>query len=70
MFGECPSNRKYSFSFTPSDEDIEYWPKVVELFEQIPAIGTIYLDARMLDMPHLKQTRKVLDPEKQIGAME
>ena len=56
-------------AFTPSDEDIEYSRIVVDLFEQNPGIGTVWLDARMLDMPHLKQARNVLDPAKQIRAV-
>jgi citrate lyase subunit beta/citryl-CoA lyase len=33
---------------------------VVTLFEANPGVGTIGLEGRMLDMPHLVQARKTL----------
>ena len=30
------------------------------MFEQNPAMGTVGVDGKMLDMPHLKQARNVL----------
>jgi len=47
-------------AFTPSDEDVAFAQRVVDLFEQNPGMGTIGLDGKMLDMPHLKQARNVL----------
>ena len=47
-------------SFTPSIEDIDHAKKVVELFRQNPGVGTIGLDGKMLDMPHLKQAENVI----------
>jgi citrate lyase subunit beta/citryl-CoA lyase len=49
-----PINR----SFTPSAEEIEYAHRVVEAFSS--GEGTVGLDGKMLDMPHLKQARRVL----------
>ncbi len=57
-------------AFTPSAEEIAYAKRVVEVFEQNPGMGTIGLDGKMLDMPHLKQARNVLDMAEQIAAME
>ncbi len=55
-------------AFTPSDEEIAFSQKVVDLFEQNPGLGTIGLDGKMLDMPHLKQARNVLALTEQIKA--
>ena len=49
-----PINR----SFTPTAEEIEYARRVVEAFAS--GAGTVGLDGKMLDMPHLKQARRVL----------
>jgi citrate lyase subunit beta/citryl-CoA lyase len=46
--------------FTPSAEEIEHARRVVALFEANPAAGTLALDGKMLDMPHLKLARRVL----------
>ena len=54
-------------TFTPSDEEVAYAKKVVEVFEQNPNLGTVGLDGKMLDMPHLKQARNVLLMAKQIN---
>jgi citrate lyase subunit beta/citryl-CoA lyase len=49
-----PINR----SFTHSAEDIAYARRVVDAFSA--GVGTVALDGKMLDMPHLKQARRVL----------
>jgi citrate lyase subunit beta/citryl-CoA lyase len=55
-------------AFTPSDEEVAYARRVVELFESNPGLGTIGLDGKMLDMPHLKQARNVLALADQVKA--
>ncbi|MGO9450521.1 MAG: HpcH/HpaI aldolase/citrate lyase family protein [Candidatus Binataceae bacterium] len=49
-----PINR----SFTPTPEDIVYARRVVAAFAS--GAGTVGLDGKMLDMPHLKQAHRVL----------
>lgn len=56
-------------AFTPLDEEVDYAQRVVDVFEQNPGLGTVGLDGKMLDMPHLKQARNVLSMAKQIKAM-
>ncbi|MEN4922027.1 CoA ester lyase [Achromobacter spanius] len=46
-------------AFTPSAEDIAYARQVVAAFEA-QGTGTVGLNGKMLDMPHLKQARLVL----------
>lgn len=47
-------------AFMPSAADVAFARRVVAAFEAAPGAGTIGLDGKMLDMPHLKQARKVL----------
>ncbi len=47
-------------AFTPSDEELAWSRRVVDLFESNPGLGTVGLDGKMLDMPHLKQAQRVL----------
>jgi citrate lyase subunit beta / citryl-CoA lyase len=45
-------------AFTPSAEDVAYANRVIEAFAS--GAGTVALDGKMLDMPHLKQARRTL----------
>ena len=47
-------------AFTPTDDEVAYAQKVVDMFEQNPGMGTVGVDGKMLDMPHLKQAQNVL----------
>ncbi|WP_223552409.1 HpcH/HpaI aldolase/citrate lyase family protein [Pseudomonas sp. BF-R-01] len=47
-------------AFTPSAEEIAWSQRVVQAFEASPGVGTLGLDGKMLDMPHLKQARRIL----------
>ena len=57
-------------AFTPSDEEIAYAKRVVAVFEDNPGLGTVGLDGKMLDMPHLKQARNVLAMADQIAGLD
>jgi citrate lyase subunit beta/citryl-CoA lyase len=54
-------------AFTPTDDEVAHARRVIELFEQNPGLGTIGLEGRMLDMPHLKQARNVVALAEQSG---
>jgi citrate lyase subunit beta/citryl-CoA lyase len=45
-------------AFTPGAEDVAYANRVIEAFAS--GAGTVGLDGKMLDMPHLKQARRTL----------
>ena len=47
-------------AFTPSEEELAWSRKVVTLFESNPGMGTVGLEGKMLDLPHLKQAERVL----------
>lgn len=55
-------------AFSPTDEEVDWARKVVEMFEKNPGMGTVGLEGRMLDMPHLKQARNLLALNDQIEA--
>lgn len=48
-------------SFTPSDDEVGFARRVVEAFEAQPDAGTIAIDGKMFDIPHLKAARRTLD---------
>ena len=47
-------------AFRPDDAEVERARRIVQLFEENPDTGTIGMDGKMLDRPHLVQARRVL----------
>lgn len=47
-------------AFAPSTKEIEYARQIVELFAANPGAGTVGLEGKMLDQPHLQQARRLL----------
>ncbi len=47
-------------AFSPSEEEIAWSRRVADVFANNPGLGTVGLDGKMLDMPHLKQALQVL----------
>jgi citrate lyase subunit beta / citryl-CoA lyase len=47
-------------AFTVSDDELAWARKVVALFETNPEAGTLALDGRMIDRPHLTLARRLL----------
>ncbi len=47
-------------SYLPSATEIEHARRVVAAFEALPGTGTVGLDGKMLDIPHLKRARVLL----------
>jgi len=48
-------------AFTPSEAEIAHARRVADLFAANPDAGTIGLDGKMLDRPHLLQAKRVLE---------
>jgi citrate lyase subunit beta/citryl-CoA lyase len=46
--------------FVPSAADLEYAQGVVAAFSANPGAGTVGLNGKMLDIPHLKQAQQVI----------
>ncbi|HUB85159.1 MAG TPA: CoA ester lyase [Rhizomicrobium sp.] len=53
-------------AFSPSAAEVAHAQKIVDLFAANPGAGTLKLDGRMLDIPHLKQARRVLSLHEQL----
>jgi len=47
-------------AFTPDAKELAYAKQVIQAFENAGGAGTVQLDGRMLDRPHLKQATQVL----------
>jgi citrate lyase subunit beta / citryl-CoA lyase len=56
-------------AFTPSEEEVAHAQRVIDVFAQNPGLGTVGLEGKMLDMPHLKQARNVMAVVAQIKGM-
>lgn len=52
----APINAAYS----PDASEVAFARRVVAAFEAAPGVGVVGLDGKMLDMPHLKQARRLL----------
>jgi len=47
-------------AFSPNAAEIEQAQRIVALFEENPGAGTVGLDGRMVDRPHLLQAQRIL----------
>jgi citrate lyase subunit beta/citryl-CoA lyase len=47
-------------AFTPSDAEITWARRIVELFDRNPGVGVLSLDGKMVDAPHLQQAKRLL----------
>ena len=47
-------------AFSPSEADVAHAKRVIEAFAAQPDVGTVGLDGKMLDIPHLRQAQLVL----------
>ncbi len=46
--------------YAPSEAEIAHARRIVEAFDANPGVGTLGVDGKMVDIPHLKAARKVL----------
>ena len=47
-------------SYRPSEDEAAWAQRVVDAFASNPEAGTVGLDGKMLDRPHLAQARRIL----------
>lgn len=47
-------------SFSPSEEEVDFARRVLAAFEAEPNAGTVGIDGKMYDIPHLKAAQKTL----------
>jgi citrate lyase subunit beta/citryl-CoA lyase len=55
-------------AFTPDAAEIAHAERIVAAFAANPGMGTVGLDGKMVDMPHLKQARRVLAMAQRVSA--
>ena len=48
-------------AFVPTREEIERAERIVALFDASPGAGTVGMDGRMIDRPHLLQAQRILE---------
>ena len=48
-------------AFAPSAAEIDYAEQIVALFDANPDLGTVAMDGKMIDKPHLQQARRLLE---------
>ena len=54
-------------AFTPGADEVEQAGRVVQAFADSPGAGVVGMDGKMLDMPHLKQARRILAAAERIA---
>lgn len=47
-------------SFMPSAAEVAHAQRVLDIFAANPGVGTVGLDGKMIDIPHLKQAERVM----------
>jgi citrate lyase subunit beta/citryl-CoA lyase len=47
-------------AFEPTAEELEYAERIIRLFDENPGAGTVGLDGKMIDRPHLIQAQRLL----------
>ena len=57
-----------NLSFTASEDELAWARKVVALFAENPEAGTIALDGKMIDRPHLTLARRLLGLGSAVGS--
>ncbi|HNP63094.1 MAG TPA: CoA ester lyase [Woeseiaceae bacterium] len=53
-------------AFTPTQAELEHAERIVELFAANPGAGTIGMDGKMIDRPHLVQAKRLLAVARQV----
>ncbi|WP_445809833.1 HpcH/HpaI aldolase/citrate lyase family protein [Yoonia sp.] len=56
--------------FAPSEDAVAHARRVIAAFDANPGAGTVGLDGKMIDIPHLKQARQVLALHDSIAARD
>lgn len=48
-------------AFVPTQAELEWATRIVDAFAETPGAGTIGLDSRMIDRPHLVQAKRIVE---------
>lgn len=49
--------------FRPTPEEVAFARRIVDAFAANPGLGTVGIDGKMIDMPHLRQAQRILAAE-------
>jgi citrate lyase subunit beta / citryl-CoA lyase len=52
--------RSINEAFAPSKDDVALAQKIVAAFDSVRGVGTVGIDGKMFDIPHLKRARHIL----------
>lgn len=52
-------------AFTPTAEQVEHARRIIAAFDAEPDAGALQIDGKMIDAPHLKQARRILERAEQ-----
>lgn len=55
-------------AFAPSPEEVELAKKIVAAFDKAEGVGTVGIDGKMFDIPHLKRAQNLLDLHKKYSS--
>jgi citrate lyase subunit beta/citryl-CoA lyase len=53
-------------AFTPTAAELEWAERVIAAFEENPGAGTIGMDGKMIDRPHLIQAKRIVELARQL----
>ena len=53
-------------AFTPTAAELEWAERVIAAFEENPGAGTIGMDGKMIDRPHLMQAKRIVELARQL----
>ena len=56
-------------AFTPKPEEIAFAKRVVDAFAANPGMGTVGMEGKMIDIPHLKQSKKIIGIAERLGVV-
>jgi len=54
-------------AFTPTAAELEWAERIVTAFEENPSAGTIGMDGKMIDRPHLVQAKRIVELARQLA---
>ena len=55
--------------FTPSEKAVQWATKIIDTFAANPGMGVIGIDGEMIDIPHLRQSERIIARHKAIIAL-
>lgn len=51
-------------AFTPTEDELAWAQKIIDAFDANPSAGVLQIDGKMIDAPHLKQAKNIIEQGK------